>query len=366
MKTKLYSKIFMGFVAVCVLTTFAACDKDNKPEVPDEPVVPEEPESPVSGCYILNTGNWGKNEASVQWYALDADAASADLYAEANGENLGDVAQDLIVYGSKVYIACNGSAKLVIVDKRDFKLLKRLSLTNDAGQPVNPNYLTATDGKVFFTSNDGFVNRLDTLSLDITGKLALNGFPAALTSAAGKLYINMNDYLFDGSGKQVAVVNVASFDQPKYLDVVLNPYDTCLTGSDGNVYFISQGHSNGNPPHTLQRIDPATDSVTELFEASKMAMHGDLIYYYYFEYGKTLEHISVYNIKTETTTNFLSKEQLTNIATPNFIEVEPQSGDVYIGNFVYGAKDDLYIYASDGTFKRKVETGIYTTKVVFP
>ncbi|MDR0894697.1 MAG: hypothetical protein LBN06_05275 [Prevotellaceae bacterium] len=362
METNFYKNVIMALTVMCLIATFSSCEKESNE--PEPPIV--EPVETVPGCYILNTGNWGKNDASVQWYEPESNTVSADLYAEANGENLGDVAQDLIVYGSKVYITCNGSAKLVIVDKRDFKLLKSISLTNDAGQPVNPNYLTATDGKVFFTSNDGSVNRLDTLSLDITGKLALNGFPAALTSAAGKLYINMNDYMFDGSGKQVAVVSVASFDQPKYLDVVLNPYDTCLTGSDGNVYFISQGHSDGTPPpHTLQRIDPATDIVTELFEASKMAMHGDLIYYYYFEYGKTLEHISVYNIKTETTTDFLPKEQLTDIATPNFIEVEPQSGDVYIGNFIYGSKDDLYIYASDGTFKRKVETGIYTTKVVF-
>ncbi|MDR0894421.1 MAG: hypothetical protein LBN06_03865 [Prevotellaceae bacterium] len=361
MKTKFYTKLFMGLATVCLLATLAACDKDDKPELPDV-----EPVEPVQGCYILNTGNWGQNDASVLWYEADADATSADLYAEANGENLGDVAQDLIVYGSKVYIACNGSAKLVVVDKRDFKLLRNIPLLNEIGQPVNPNYLTAADGNVYFTSNDGTVTRLDTLSLDITGKLTLDGFPAALTSAAGKLYINMNDYNFDYTGKQIAVVNIASFNQPKYLDVVLNPYDVCLTGSDGNVYFISQGHSDGNPPHTLQRIDPATDEVTVLLEASKMAMHGDLIYYYYAEYGKPLEHISVYNIKTQTTTEFLSKAQLVDISAPLFIAVDPHSGDVYFGNFRYDSKDDLYIYAADGTFRRKVESGVYVTKVVFP
>ena len=47
------------------------------------------------GAYVLNTGNWGGNDAGIQFLDFQTGELSEDLYAAANGEGLGDLGQDL-------------------------------------------------------------------------------------------------------------------------------------------------------------------------------------------------------------------------------------------------------------------------------
>ncbi len=350
MKKYWYKTILLGIT----LGTFAACSEDNDPiSTPTEPT--------TFGAYILNTGNWGANNATVQWYDMEKGTVSTDLFATANGKGIGD-AQDLYIYGSKIYITCTSSAKIEIVNKKDFKTIKTIPLTNESGKPINPRYITATGGNVYFTAYDGTVSRLDTLNLSITGKLDIGGYPEALTNANGKLYINKSDYKWDSTGKQIAIVDIKSFSKTKELEVVLNPYDESITGDDGKVYFVSTAHGDGNPPHTLQCIDPATDAVTSICQASKIAIKGDKIYFIHSEYYTDDKQIGVYDIKSKTTKDFINYNDVPN---PGSIDVEPVSGDVYISSQLDKALNDVYIYSSEGVFKKKIETGYYTTRVRF-
>lgn len=362
---------YKAAVIAIALGLFTACSDDN-PTTPDGPETPELPDNPdnpdpqepiTKGAYIINTGNWNENNGSIQWYDMQNGTISEDLFAKANGYGIGD-AQDLCVYGSKIYITCTSSAKIEILNKKDFTIAKTLSLKNESNQPISPRYMTAAEGNVYFTAQDGTVSRLDTTSLSVNGKITIGGYPEALTNANGKLYVNLSDYNYDGTGKQMAVIDIASFTKTKELEVVLNPYDTCLTGEDGKVYFISTGHSNGNPPSTLQCINPKTDEVTEICPASQIAINGHKIYLIYAEYylPANTKRISVYDMETKETKEFISYSDISN---PSFIAVDTISGDVFIGNQPYSALNDIYIYGSDGAFKKKIETGYYTTGMRF-
>lgn len=79
---------------VIALGAFTACSDD------DEPTIPKGPIAPVNGAYVINTGNWGENNGTIQWYDRDLKTISADLFAAANGAGIGD-AQDLCIYGTK-------------------------------------------------------------------------------------------------------------------------------------------------------------------------------------------------------------------------------------------------------------------------
>lgn len=235
---------------VMALGVFTACSDDDGPKIPEGPI------APVNGAYVINTGNWNENNGTIQWYDRDLKTVSADLFAAANGAGIGD-AQDLCVYGTKIYITCSSSAKIEIVDRKDFKRIKTLNLTNESGQPIQPRYMTAATGNIYFTAYDGTVSQIDTTSLSITQKIEVGGsHPEALTSANGKLYINLSNYDMDGTGKYVAVVNLANFTKIKDIEVLLNPYDICTTGEDGKVYFISCGDFGGNPAQTIAMHRP--------------------------------------------------------------------------------------------------------------
>lgn len=124
------------------------------------------------GAYVLNTGNWGGNDAGIQFLDFQTGELSEDLYAAANGEGLGDLGQDLCVYGSKIYVTVSGSSKVVIMDRK-CKVLKSIPVATEDGTPVEPRYMAACEGKVYFTAYDGTVSRIDTTSMAIDGKLNL-------------------------------------------------------------------------------------------------------------------------------------------------------------------------------------------------
>ena len=341
---------------VMALGAFTACSNDDGPKIPEGPI------APVNGAYVINTGNSGANNGTIQWYDRDQKTVSADLFAAANGAGIGD-AQDLCIYGSKIYITCTNSAKIEVVNRADFTRIQTLKLSNGE-QSISPRYMTATGGNVYFTAYDGTVSRLDTTSLSITGKIEIGDHPEALTSANGKLYVNLSNYNSDGTGKYVAVVDIATFKKTKNLNVLLNPYDVCTTGEDGKVYFISCGDFSGNPAQTLQCIDPQTDQVTEICPASKMAMKDNKIYIIYAEYYEDAapKSMSVYDMNTKQTTQFANYSDFSN---PGNIVVDPATGDIIIIDQPFSVLNDIYVYGSDGVLKKKLETGYYTTNMRF-
>ena len=345
-----------------VLSSFTACSDDDN-DIPDGPIIPTE----TVGAYILNTGNWGGNDASIQYLDMAEGTVSKDLYAAANNEGLGDLGQDLCLYGSKLYVTVSGSSKVVIMD-RNCKALKTIPLTNADNQPTSPRYMTAVNGNVYFTAYDGNVSRLDTTTMSITGKVEVGDHPEALTNANGKLYVNISGY---GKGKSVAVVDIKSFTKIKELEVALNPYNQCITAEDGYVYTVSNGNYAGDNKipesewvyQTMQRIDPSTDEVKALCPATYIANRGDKMYILYAEYYLPDTHKAViYDLKTEKESSFIN---LSDIPKANSMNIDPITGDVYISNTPYGSDADLMVYDADGNFKKKLSTGYSTSKVVF-
>lgn len=326
------------------------------------------------GAYVLNTGNWGGNDASIQYLDFQTGKLSKDLYAAANGEGLGDLGQDLCVYGSKIYVTVSGSSKVVIMDRK-CKVLKSIPVATEDGTPVEPRYMAACEGKVYFTAYDGTVSRIDTTSMAIDGKLNLidagaqTGYdhPEAITSANGKLYVNISGY---SKGKWLAVVDAASFTKLKDIEVMLNPYTQCITAEDGYVYFVSNGNYAGSrsltPDQyiygTMQRLDPETDQVEQVCRATYIANAGEKMYILYSEYYMPdVARAYVRDLKTGDEQEFMD---MADLQSANGLAVDPASGDVYVFDVPYGAASDVHVYGADGT-KRTFEAGMSTSKMVF-
>ena len=70
-------------------------------------------------AYVLNEGNWGANEASIDRIDMGSGAIVKNVFSTANGRGLGDVAQDLVVYGTKAYITVSFSNTVEILNTRD-------------------------------------------------------------------------------------------------------------------------------------------------------------------------------------------------------------------------------------------------------
>ena len=62
-----------------------------------------------TGAYVLNNGAWGENNATISRYDPSAKTITARAFQKANGSALGDLGQDIIPFGEKLFIAVNGS-----------------------------------------------------------------------------------------------------------------------------------------------------------------------------------------------------------------------------------------------------------------
>ena len=299
---------------------------------------------------------------------------SEDLYAAANGEGLGDLGQDLCVYGSKIYVTVSGSSKVVIMDRK-CKVLKSIPVATEDGTPVEPRYMAACEGKVYFTAYDGTVSRIDTTSMAIDGKLNLidagaqTGYdhPEAITSANGKLYVNISGY---SKGKWLAVVDAASFTKLKDIEVMLNPYTVhhgrrrvCILRvqwqlcrkpvlDSGPVYLRYDATSrSGNRPS-------GTGVPCNLYRECR----GENVHPLFRVLYAGSARAYVRDLKTGDEQEFMD---MADLQSANGLAVDPASGDVYVFDVPYGAASDVHVYGADGTYKRTFEAGMSTSKMVF-
>lgn len=372
-------RLLNSAIAFATMALLIACsDDDNKIE--PTPTAPA-PSTPTSkGAYVLSSGYWGENNASIQYIDLENHRViNDDMYFHANGEKLGDSGQDLLLYGSKLYCTVSTSEKVVIMDK-SCKVLKSHSLyvdpdilPNDIIIDSDPRYLAAHNGKVYFTSYDGTVSRIDTATLEIEAKVNIGNVPEAITVANDKLYVNLSNY---GSGNRVAVIDIATFTKIKEIRVALNPYSTCFTGSDGYVYVISNGNYAGDASipesewvySTLQRIYPETDMITEEWPATFACQYGDDIYAIYSEYYLPATHKCVkYNLVNKGETDFIDLDEFKfdGYACANSINVNPANGDAYVCCTPWGQYGVVKVFNKQGDCQQEYTVGYCPSKVIF-
>ena len=68
--------------------------------------------SSYAGFYLLNEGNMGSNKATLDYYDLSTATYTRNLYSERNPSvplSLGDVGNDLRIYGNRLYAVINVS-----------------------------------------------------------------------------------------------------------------------------------------------------------------------------------------------------------------------------------------------------------------
>lgn len=253
-------------------TAIAACD--------DEPVMTEpEPVSAGaerSGLFILSEGLFNQNNSTLAWFDTgkgqlstweQGSVTSTDVFMQANGRRLGDTANDMLLYGSKLYIAVNVSSTIEILDASNCKSLKQIKMT-DADKSREPRYLAAEGGKVYVCNYDGTVSRIDTLTMQIDGNVKVGRNPDGICCAAGKLYVSNSGALdFSNPDSTVSVIDISSFTEIKRIPVRKNPGSI---GTDGaSVYVISRGiydYERNDYDCRMHRIDTYYDEVAETYD----------------------------------------------------------------------------------------------------
>ena len=347
-------KLFLGSLQAAVFfLIFTGCSKDD--DTAKEPVV-----VPSEYIYVLNCGNWSHNDASLTMYDILEGTVTKDIFYSQNGRHLGDVGQDMVIYGSKMYIAMSEEYMIEVTD------LEARSIRQIPTGENNPRYFAVHNGKVYVTFQNGYVARIDTASLAVEATVAVGRNPEQMTIVNGKIYVaNSGGFDFEtGYDHTVSVIDIASFSEIKKIEVEINP--TEIESDDlGNVYIISTGNY-GDIPNTLQQLNTETDVVTvmEGIDGTIFTTAGSILYSIYAQWGADSVYYYEYNAadKTVVSDNFIGN---TPISDPNQVNYDATYEHLFILTGTFTGNGDVYVFDRSNHLVDKFEAGAYPMKALY-
>lgn len=183
-------------MGTALMTGCSDSDNDN-----DEPQTSLQAYS--KGAYVVNYGDWGlfdeKADASLTAIDFESGQATQNVYKTANGnEALGRGAINGLIYGDKMYIACQSDRSIEVLDKNTKKSISKISTVKMLGVYYGevPEYLISHDGKIFFTTTAGYVASVDTTSFAPVDKYKLDGRCEGLVMGGDYLYVANKTNIF--------------------------------------------------------------------------------------------------------------------------------------------------------------------------
>ncbi|KQC00997.1 YncE family protein [Pedobacter sp. Hv1] len=358
----------LAFVAVVLL--FSSCKKDRQ----IEKAAPEI--SGTKGIYVLSEGLWNRNNSTIAYYDIAKGTVEADIYSKVNATNLGETANDLQAYGSKMYCVVSGikgsnNSFVDVMSIATGKSLKRISFNGATNLDI-PRYVTFYQNKAYVSRYDGVISRIDTATMTVDSELQLmNGTNKAavlegITVANGKLYVTnaVNDYASPNSLKtKVTVVDLATFKKTKDIEVGPNP-SKIATAANGDVYAITWNvYGQTNKP-TLVRINSITDAVTqtEEYDLGAITIAKSQAWVTKDLYSGSAEIRSL-NLTTGKLGNALITDG-TVVSSPYGITINPFDNTVVVSNNA-GATKTAFVFGADGKKKFSFATGEGPQTAVF-
>lgn len=347
------------YVFALLAILFTACEKDT----PIDNEIPEEAKS----ILILSEGSSGHNDSKLSKYWIEDEIFEENYFTKANNRGLGDTANDMLLYGSKLYILVNVSGTVEVIDPATGKSIKQIQMKTTDGTSKEPRQIAAYDGKLYVTSFDDTVTRIDTLTLQVDAEIVSGMDPEGITISNGKIYVANSGGLnfMNGYNNTLSIIDVASFTKTDEIEVVINPADVDKD-SKGNIYISSIG-DYVNVAGAFQKLDPATKQVTlieEVGATGRFVINNDYAYIIKGEYGSP-HTVLVYDCINEeiVTDNFITDG--TELGTINNISIDPQTEDVFIMEAEYAIPGNVYWFGKDGELKLKLPAiGMYPTSVV--
>lgn len=232
---------------------FTGCVKDDP-----EPVIPSVSKL-ENGMAVLCEGLFQQNNSTISWIQLPSGGHDAAFFQTKTSRALGDTGNDMIRYGGKVYITVNVSSTMEIMSASDFSSLKQIEMMHN-GQPKQPRSMAFANGNVYITCYDGFVDVLDTMTLEITQRIPVGANPEGVAASNNKLYVaNSGGLNFPNVDSTVSVIDLSSHLELQKITVGTNPGGV-FANAAGEVFVISRGDYNAIPSR-LRKIDATTDQL---------------------------------------------------------------------------------------------------------
>lgn len=359
----------------------------------DELVMPTEydiindvpdPDTSIRGFYLVNEGNMGSNKCTLDYFDYFTGLYARNFYAERNPnviKELGDVGNDIGIYGSKLYVVVNCSHKVEVLDSRTGTRLGQVDIPNCR-------YVRFYRGKAYVSSYvgpvlidpdapKGAVYEVDTTSLKVTRKVSVGYQPEEMEIVDDYMYVaNSGGYRVPNYDNTVSVIQMVDFKQVQQIPVGINLHR--LKKDRYNKLWVTSRGDYQSRPSRMYVMDKrrgynqmiVTDTLP--FGVSNMAIHGDSLYFYSTEWNNyTQSNTITYGIvdvrtKRLVSDNFITDGTEKEITIPYGIAVHPETGDILVTDAKnYVSSGTLYCFDRQGRKKWSVRTGDIPAHITF-
>lgn len=359
----------------------------------DELVVPTEydiindvpdPDTSIRGFYLVNEGNMGSNKCTLDYFDYFTGLYARNFYAERNPnviKELGDVGNDIGIYGSKLYVVVNCSHKVEVLDSRTGTRLGQVDIPNCR-------YVRFYRGKAYVSSYvgpvlidpdapKGAVYEVDTTSLKVTRKVSVGYQPEEMEIVDDYMYVaNSGGYRVPNYDNTVSVIQMVDFKQVQQIPVGINLHR--LKKDRYNKLWVTSRGDYQSRPSRMYVMDKrrgynqmiVTDTLP--FGVSNMAIRGDSLYFYSTEWNNyTQSNTITYGIvdvrtKQLVSSNFITDGTEKEITIPYGIAVHPETGDILVTDAKnYVSSGTLYCFDRLGRKKWSVRTGDIPAHITF-
>ena len=375
---------YVSFATVLMLTSCRG-KEPVQPDQEDEPVAPPVENPVYEGFYVLNQGNMGSNKASLDYFSYTTGVYSRNIYPTRNPgivKELGDVGNDLQIYGAKMYAVINCSNLVEVMDAATGVHITAITIPNCR-------YIAFHDGKAYVTSyagakeigdeEIGYVAEIDTTTLTLTGRQCYVGYnPDGIAVLDGKAYVaNSGGYLQPVYDNRLSVIDLASMTEVKKIKLLTN-MDRVVVSSEKMLYITSRGNYSDFPEHdppipymapTTVVFDPKSETIVKDLgiPASNICISGDSCYLMYSDFTNQSSY-KIVNTKTlnVVSDNFIKDGTGAKIIIPYAIAVYRHTGEFMVGDATdFVSPGVLYYFNADGTLKWKTDTGDIPACIAF-
>ncbi len=312
-----------------------------------------------NAAFIVCEGNFGSNDASI--YAIKNDTLHKEIFAEANGRPLGDVAQSMAIIGDKAYIVVNNSGKVEVVNTNTFES------EGTAKGFSYPRYVAERNDNEFFVSNgnvsdNSYVYVVNGSSFEKTDSVKTGTGPNAMVVSNGKLFVaNMGGWSNDSTVTVIDVNTLAVLKTVKVGDV---PADLELD-AQGNVLILCKGLTNYNTytvvsNSSIVKLDASSYAVSTIKSFDhQLACYGENV--------MTYNNGTIYYLDGGTyriSENGGSETKLMDDANAYGISFDSEENEFWLLSAPYSGTHTAALYTSDGTLIKSYNVGNYPKMVI--
>ena len=368
------------YIACLILAVVSSCREDFyiiPSQNQDTGVAPTR--GNILGMYVLNEGNMGSNKASIDFLDLDENKPTVhylrNIYSERNPnvvKELGDVGNDIKIYGSKLWVVVNVSNKVEVATADSCKRITQINIPNCRYLAFKDGfaYVSSYVGPVKFDKDAplGMVYKVDTVDFKKKDSVVVGYQPEELCIVDNKLYVaNSGGYRAPNYDHTLSEIDLATFKEIRKIKVGLNPHH-CQVDHYGQIWVTSRGNYN-DVPSRIYRLYKGRNQLYEVMDSidtpvSGLSIVGDSLYYYGTAWNNATATNNVsyglINVRTHKIidTNLFSAPQLKAITMPYGIIVNPVERDFYLMDAKnYVSSGSLLHFKPNGTYDWTVQTG---------